>query len=65
MPKIKTHKGTAKRIKKRGSGKLKRRTAYSDHFLGRRTTKRKRNIRKKKPIAAANMDNVKRALGMK
>ena len=65
MPKIKTHKASAKRIKKRGSGSLKRRSAYATHLLGNRTTKRKRSYRSNQPVAQANMDNVKRALGMK
>ena len=65
MPKLKTHKATAKRIRKRKSGSLKRRSAYADHFLGRRTTKRKRRIRQTKPVAQANNDHVKRALAMK
>jgi len=65
MPKIKTHKSSAKRFKKRGSGSLKRRNAYATHLLGSRTTKRKRGFRKNEPVAPANMDNVKRALGMK
>lgn len=65
MPKIKTHKSSAKRIKKRGSGSLKRRKAYGTHLLGHRSTKRKRQLRKDAPVAQANMDNVKRALGMK
>ena len=65
MPKIKTHRASAKRFKKRGSGKLKRRNAYSTHLLGHRSTKRKRGSRKTETIDAANMENVKRALGMK
>jgi len=65
MPKIKTHKASAKRFKKRRSGSLKRRSANADHFLGKRTTKRKRRIRQKKSVSKANTDNVKRALVMK
>ena len=65
MPKIKTHKSSAKRFKKRGSGSLKRRKAYATHLLGNRSTKRKRKFRKNTEIAPANMDNVKRALCMK
>ncbi|PJA26615.1 MAG: 50S ribosomal protein L35 [candidate division Zixibacteria bacterium CG_4_9_14_3_um_filter_46_8] len=65
MPKIKTHKSSSKRFKKRGSGSLKRRNAYATHLLGNRSTKRKRRYRRSEPIAPANMDNVKRALGMK
>jgi len=65
MPKIKTHKATAKRVKRRGSGSLKRRHAFGDHFLRRRSTKRKRALRKNEPVCAADSNLVKRALGLK
>jgi large subunit ribosomal protein L35 len=64
MPKLKTHKATAKRIKKRGNG-LKRKKAYGTHKLGKRSTKRKRELRKNLPVAAANSVNVRRSLGLK
>jgi large subunit ribosomal protein L35 len=65
MPKIKTHKASAKRFKKRGSGNLKRRNAYATHLLGKRSTKRKRGFRQNNAVAKGNMDNVRRALAMK
>jgi large subunit ribosomal protein L35 len=65
MPKLKTHKATAKRIKQRGSKSLKRRHAFGDHFLGKRSTKRKRQLRKNEPVSSANMKNVRRSLGLK
>ena len=65
MPKIKTHKSSAKRFKKRGSGSLKRRSAFATHLLGNRTTKRKRSYRSNRPVDQSNMDNVNRALAMK
>ncbi len=46
MPKMKTHKGTAKRFKKTGSGKLKRGSAYTSHILTKKSPKRKRQLRK-------------------
>lgn len=39
MPKLKTHKGTAKRIKVTGSGKLRRRHASRSHHRGRKEPK--------------------------
>ncbi|MCJ7753360.1 MAG: 50S ribosomal protein L35 [Thermoanaerobaculales bacterium] len=45
MPKMKTHRGAAKRIKRTGSGKLKRHHAYHSHILTKKTTKRKRKLR--------------------
>ncbi|MFH5835403.1 50S ribosomal protein L35 [Proteiniclasticum sp. C24MP] len=46
MPKMKTHRGAAKRFRKTGSGKLKRGKAYRSHILTKKSTKRKRNLRK-------------------
>ncbi|ACB85394.1 50S ribosomal protein L35 [Natranaerobius thermophilus] len=46
MPKMKTHKGAAKRFKKTGKGKIKRRKAFKSHILTKKTPKRKRNLRK-------------------
>jgi len=46
MPKIKTHRGAAKRFKKTGTGKLKRGHAYTSHILTKKSPKRKRNLRK-------------------
>ena len=45
MPKMKTHRGTAKRVKITGSGKLKRHHAFASHKLAGKTAKRKRNLR--------------------
>ncbi len=50
MPKIKTHKGIAKRVKKTASGKLKRKKAFHSHILTKKTGKRKRHLRKSKLI---------------
>ena len=46
MPKIKTSRAAAKRFKKTGAGKLKRNKAYKSHILTKKSTKRKRNLRK-------------------
>ena len=44
MPKMKTHRGAAKRFKKTGTGKIKRAKAYKGHLLGGKTSKRKRKL---------------------
>jgi len=44
MPKMKTHRGAAKRFKSTASGKFKRGKAYKSHILTKKTTKRKRNL---------------------
>jgi large subunit ribosomal protein L35 len=44
MPKMKTHRGAAKRFKSTSSGKFKRGKAYKSHILTKKTTKRKRKL---------------------
>jgi large subunit ribosomal protein L35 len=63
MPKLKTHKGTAKRVKKTGSGKLMRRHANGNHLLSKKSAGRKRTIGNAHKVSAADKGNVKRALG--
>jgi large subunit ribosomal protein L35 len=46
MPKMKTHKGMAKRVKKTASGGYKRSHAFHSHILTKKTSKRKRKLRK-------------------
>ena len=46
MPKMKTHRGAAKRFSMTGTGKIKRSKANTSHILTPKTTKRKRNLRK-------------------
>ena len=45
MPKMKTHRGAAKRLKRTGSGKLKRAKAYKSHILTKKSPKTKMNLR--------------------
>jgi len=42
MPKLKTHKGLAKRIKITKKGKFQKRRAYSSHLREKKSSKRKR-----------------------
>ena len=53
MPKMKTHKGTAKRFRRTGSGKIMRAKAFKSHILTKKTTKRKRNFRSETELSAA------------
>lgn len=46
MPKMKTHRGAAKRFKLTGTGKIQRRHAFTSHILTKKSAKRKRNLRK-------------------
>lgn len=45
MPKLKTHRGAAKRFNKTGTGKIRRSNALKQHILTSKTTKRKRKMR--------------------
>ena len=56
MPKMKTKRAAAKRLHKTGTGQLKRMKAYKSHILTKKSTKRKRNLRK---AAIADSTNAK------
>ena len=62
MPKMKTNRGAAKRFKATGSGKLVRNKAYASHILTKKTTKRKRNMRKSGIVDSTNVGSLKRLL---
>jgi large subunit ribosomal protein L35 len=64
MPKLKTHKGTAKRIKLTGSGKLIRRRAFGGHMLAKKSKSRKRAINTTSEIKNGMAKNIKRVLGV-
>lgn len=63
MPKLKTHRGTAKRIKLSATGKLMRRRANGSHFLEKKSAGRKRVIATKAVVKGATARTLKRALG--
>ena len=46
MPKMKSHRGASKRFKRNKSGVIKRKKAFRNHILNKKTTKRKRKLRK-------------------
>ena len=62
MPKIKTKRAAAKRFSVTGTGKLKRNKAYKSHILTKKTTKRKRNLRKATTTDKTNVKNMKKIL---
>lgn len=63
MPKLKTHKGTAKRVKLTRTGKLLRRRAFGSHLLAKKSKSRKRTIKTHAVISGTIAKNIKRALG--
>ncbi len=62
MPKIKTHRGAAKRFKKTATGKIKRNKAYTSHILTSKSTKRKRNLRKSTTMDSTNVRAIRRLI---
>ncbi len=62
MPKMKTNRGAAKRFKKTGTGKIKRSKAFTSHILTKKSTKRKRNLRKSGLVDAANAKSIRKIL---
>ena len=64
MPKMKTHKATAKRVKLTASGKLVRERAFGNHMLSKKSKSRKRNINTPAVIKGNVAKNIKRALGV-
>jgi len=62
MPKMKSHRGAAKRFKKTGTGKLKRNKAYTSHILTKKSPKRKRNLRHATTMDQSNEKVIKKLL---
>lgn len=63
MPKLKTHKGTAKRVKLTATGKVTRRRAFGGHLLAKKSKSRKRAINTTAVVGGSIGKNLKRALG--
>jgi large subunit ribosomal protein L35 len=62
LPKQKTHKGAAKRFKVTGTGKVTRHQSMHSHILTKKTTKRKRNLRKATLVSPAFAATIKEML---
>lgn len=62
MPKMKTHRGAAKRLKVTGTGKIKRSKAFASHILEKKSSKRKRGLRQSGLVSAADMKKTKKLL---
>ena len=65
MPKIKTHSGAKKRFKLTKTGKVKRAHAFKSHILNKKTTKRKRNLRKTSVADTTNVKQIKKLIPYK
>ncbi|MDF2867926.1 MAG: hypothetical protein K0S11_1396 [Gammaproteobacteria bacterium] len=62
MPKLKTHRGAAKRFKRTATGGYKCRSANRNHILTKKSTKRKRQLRNSRMISAADTPAIQRML---
>ena len=62
MPKLKTHRGAAKRFKKTGTGKFKRGSAFKQHILTSKTRSRKRGLKGTTMVADVDAAKLRRML---
>ncbi len=65
MPKLKTHRGAAKRFSVTGKGKIKRRKAYKSHILTGKSSKRTRGLRQATLVSEADRERIGRLLPYK
>ena len=64
MPKMKTHRGAAKRLKVTPTGKIRRRRAFTNHILEKKSATRKRRLRRPDAtVSSADQKRVRRMLG--
>lgn len=62
MPKMKTHRGAAKRFKVTATGKIKRAKAFKSHILEKKSAKRKRSLRQGTLVSKGDHDRVAKLL---
>ena len=65
MPKMKTHKSTAKRVRRTGTGKTMRAKAFKNNSLSKKSEKRIRNFRKEAELAPSDVKVVSQRMGSK
>jgi len=63
MPKMKTHRGAAKRFKITGTGKLRRLQVNNNHILEKKASKRMRRLKGEVGVAPGDAPRIKRMLG--
>lgn len=64
MPKMKTHRGAAKRFKVTGTGKIMRRKAFRAHILEKKSSRRTRRLAGETEVTGGDRAHVKRQLGI-
>ncbi len=65
MPKLKTHRGAAKRFETTGTGKVRRGSAFKSHILTTKTPKRRRDLRGTTSVDEADIPRIKRMIPYK
>lgn len=65
MPKMKSHRGAAKRFSRTGTGKIKSAKAYASHILTKKSTKRKRGLRGTRIVAEVDAPRISRMIPYK
>jgi len=65
MPKMKTHKGSAKRFRRTGTGKVMRAKAFKSHILSKKSQKRIRGFRKEEALTSGDVKVVSQRMGSK
>jgi large subunit ribosomal protein L35 len=63
MPKQKSHRGAAKRFKVTSTGKIRRRHAFMNHMLEKKTSRRKRRLNSSAEVSRADAKTIRRLLG--
>jgi large subunit ribosomal protein L35 len=64
MPKMKTHRGAAKRFRVTGTGKIRRKHAFRDHLLEHKPSSRTRRLGRPAEVTGADKRRVKKLLGI-
>ena len=62
MPKLKSNRAARKRFRRTATGKIRRSHAFKSHILTKKTTKRKRNLRKSGLVHPANARRIGRLI---
>ena len=62
MPKMKTKKTLAKRVKKTGTGKLMKKSNYTSHFAANKTHKQKKHLQKRSAVDKSDISRIKELL---
>ncbi len=65
MPKMKTHKGAGGRFEVRKKGKLRRRRSGHNHFLEKKSTRRKRRLNTETVVTGSDEKRIKRLMGVR